>query len=154
MKPYLLLIPCSAFLLFSCATAKTKQTSVLTVDSTHKVIVKDTTIHVRTEIEKENTKDQYERVTTITPTIIRDSNIIRVYPTTVITEKGEKTIEYIKNVGDSLANVSLRAEVSDLKSQLRESYKEKESKPDWAFWFMLLFAAWIILSTVIKRKPT
>jgi hypothetical protein len=109
-----------------CTVSKAKQSRTVTVDSTHKVVVKDTTI--------------YERVTTITPTFIRDTirNITNVYPTTVITEKGEIRTEYVRDTKDSLAVVKLTEELATLQKAVSEKSKEKETS--WPWWIFMMCA--------------
>jgi hypothetical protein len=123
-----------------CTVSKAKQSRTVTVDSTHKVVVKDTTIYQRTISESGNSQAGYERVTTITPTFIRDTirNITNVYPTTVITEKGEIRTEYVRDTKDSLAVVKLTEELATLQKAVSEKSKEKETS--WPWWIFMMCA--------------
>lgn len=130
----------------SCTVAKNKQTRTTVTDSLSKTTIRDSVIYHHRETEQGRDASQYERVTTITPTVIRDSNVIRVYPTTVIRETGERVIEYRRDAGDSLMVVRLQAKVDSLSKVYKESVKVKESRPS-IWWFIVAGAVLILMGT-------
>lgn len=137
----------------SCTVAKNKQTRTTVTDSLSKTTIRDSIIYHHREAEQGRDASQYERVTTITPTVIRDSNVIRVYPTTVIRETGERVIEYRRDSGDSLMVVRLQAKVDSLSKVEKVAVKVKETKWPWWVWVggsigLLLVGVWLY-----RKKP-
>lgn len=137
-----------------CTTTKAKQSRITTVDSTYRAIRIDSSTVLHKYEGSANSNDKYERVTTITPTIIHDSNVIRVYPTTVIREVGEKVTE-IRYVDSSAEQRKvLLDEVAALKKEVKERSKDKRTNPNYAPWlFAAVFAA-ILFWVLIKKKAT
>lgn len=139
----------------SCTTTKAKQSRNINVDSTYRAVRIDSSTVLHKYEGSANTNDKYERITTITPTIIKDSNIIRVYPTTVIREVGEKVTEirYVDSSSDQRR--VMEQEIAELKKQVSEKTKEKSvGMPTWFFIMLGLFMCFLAWMLWPKKKAT
>jgi hypothetical protein len=135
-----------------CTVAKNKQTRSTVTDSLSKTTIRDSIIYHTRETEQGRDVSQYERVTTISPTIIRDSNIIRVYPTTVIRETGERVIEYRRDSSSDLLVVRLQATIDSLSRVDKESVKHKHTTTSWK-WPIIIALCMILCLWLAFRRP-
>lgn len=135
----------------ACTVAKNKQTRSTVTDSLSKTTIRDSIIYHHRETEQSRDALQYERVTTISPTIIRDSNIIRVYPTTVIRETGERVIEYRRDSSSDALVVRMQATIDSLSRVDKGSVKVKESKPNNLWWLLAFIFGGVVIVLLMFR---
>jgi hypothetical protein len=130
-------------LLSSCNVLKQKQSKKADLVQNDTTSVKTGYTNVKTEAGSSKEDSRYEKETTITPTIIRDTiaNTVKVYPTTYIREKGEAQREFIYLNSDSTRFEKLEQALSTLTLAMAEQYKYKKSVTPWYVWVALAWAA-------------
>lgn len=132
----------------SCTTAKAKQSRKIFTDSTYRSIKIDSSTVLHKYEGASSANDKYERITTITPTIIHDKDTTIIRPTTIIREVGERVTE-IRYIDSSVSQVrTLQDELANLRKQVSDKSKEKET--GWPWWWGLIIliatagACWFI----------
>lgn len=153
----LVVIALAMLLLSSCNVLKDKQSRSLTHSQTDTASVRTTETNVRKESGAGKEDSKYEKETTITPTVIRDTinNTVKVYPTTVIREKGEVQKEYIYINTDSTRIDRIEQALSTLALTMAEQTKHKESGTPWYVWFFgsfMLLTVLAIIYLLIRNK--
>lgn len=135
-----------------CTTAKTKQSRNITTDSTYRSVKIDSSTVLHKYEGSSTANDKYERITTITPTIIHDKDTFIIRPTTIIREVGERLVE-VRYVDSSVNQVRvLQDELASLQKQVNEKNKEKETGWPWWWFLVILIATAGVCWFMFKRR--